>query len=422
MGESIERVFLESVLGDPDSDAPRLIYADWLEDRGGPGDAGRAEFIRAQCALARLAPSDPARQALAARAEQLLRAHGPAWAGEHAALFESGCLHFERGFPARAALTFAELRELGEQLFAEAPIQELSLSGVSSEADAAAAALGAPLLRRLRALTIRFEVFYAELAMGRLLASLSLPRLRELALRWSPPVPSLVRALPGPAQLPGLRALDLREAGLGDEGACALAAAPLLERLTTLRLDHNGIGPDGARALLARANLPALTHLSLDGCPIGPEGARALAARPQLFSGAGELRLNHARIGDEGLKALAASPGLARLSALHLRGNGAGDAGARALAGSPHAAGLTFLDLGKNRIRDAGAAALAGSPHLADLTALLLRHNEVRQPGALALAHSPYLGRIVTLTLGSNAPGAEGERALRQRFGVAFKL
>jgi uncharacterized protein (TIGR02996 family) len=45
---SEEDGFIQAILGDPDDDTPRLVFADWLEERGEP----RAEFIRAQCALA----------------------------------------------------------------------------------------------------------------------------------------------------------------------------------------------------------------------------------------------------------------------------------------------------------------------------------------------------------------------------------
>lgn len=39
---------LRAIIAEPKDDALRLIYADWLCDRGGPGDAERAEFIRKQ--------------------------------------------------------------------------------------------------------------------------------------------------------------------------------------------------------------------------------------------------------------------------------------------------------------------------------------------------------------------------------------
>ena len=46
-----EQSLLAAVLADPDDDAPRLIYADWLDEQG---DCDRAEFIRVQCELARV--------------------------------------------------------------------------------------------------------------------------------------------------------------------------------------------------------------------------------------------------------------------------------------------------------------------------------------------------------------------------------
>lgn len=43
-------VFLQAILAHPADDAPRLIYADWLEEHG---DSDRALFIRLQIALFR---------------------------------------------------------------------------------------------------------------------------------------------------------------------------------------------------------------------------------------------------------------------------------------------------------------------------------------------------------------------------------
>jgi uncharacterized protein (TIGR02996 family) len=52
---------LASILAAPDDDAPRLVYADWLDERGEPGDADYAAFIRCQIELARVpvCDSDP---------------------------------------------------------------------------------------------------------------------------------------------------------------------------------------------------------------------------------------------------------------------------------------------------------------------------------------------------------------------------
>ena len=47
---------VQAILHAPDDDAPRLVFADWLDENG---DADRAEFIRVQCRLARLPFYDP---------------------------------------------------------------------------------------------------------------------------------------------------------------------------------------------------------------------------------------------------------------------------------------------------------------------------------------------------------------------------
>src|SRR5262245_50340257 len=48
-GQSELARLLAAVKEDSDEDAPRLVLADWLEERG---ESDRAEFIRVQCRLA----------------------------------------------------------------------------------------------------------------------------------------------------------------------------------------------------------------------------------------------------------------------------------------------------------------------------------------------------------------------------------
>lgn len=47
-------LLLAAVLAEPECDTRRLAYADALDERGGPGDAERAEFVRVQIAIAEL--------------------------------------------------------------------------------------------------------------------------------------------------------------------------------------------------------------------------------------------------------------------------------------------------------------------------------------------------------------------------------
>src|SRR5262245_31292460 len=67
--------FLRTICENPDDDAPRLVYADWLDENG---DADRAEFIRLHVQLAR----EPDAPGLEQRCEELFRQHWPRWVAE----------------------------------------------------------------------------------------------------------------------------------------------------------------------------------------------------------------------------------------------------------------------------------------------------------------------------------------------------
>ena len=67
-----ESALLRAVCDNPDDDAPRLIYADWLDDTGNVARVARAEFIRLQIGLARAPLSDRTVAAREQRAWQLL--------------------------------------------------------------------------------------------------------------------------------------------------------------------------------------------------------------------------------------------------------------------------------------------------------------------------------------------------------------
>lgn len=75
----MEASLLRAVLDSPDDDAPRLVYADWLLERG---DA-RGEYIALLCKLETLDEDDPAREEMVRRADNLLGEHGRAWFGSY---------------------------------------------------------------------------------------------------------------------------------------------------------------------------------------------------------------------------------------------------------------------------------------------------------------------------------------------------
>lgn len=64
---------LAAIRANKADDAPRLVYADWLDERG---QVERAEFVRAQCELAQ---TNPARRRPRGRERQLLHLHWWKW-------------------------------------------------------------------------------------------------------------------------------------------------------------------------------------------------------------------------------------------------------------------------------------------------------------------------------------------------------
>ena len=107
--------FLQDILAHPDDDAPRLIFADWLEEQGDAAGVARAEFIRVQCALA--GPLPPERRAeLMRREQQILNEWGKEWVRPIRRLVRSW--EFHRGFIDDVAMWADTFLERGGSSFA----------------------------------------------------------------------------------------------------------------------------------------------------------------------------------------------------------------------------------------------------------------------------------------------------------------
>jgi uncharacterized protein (TIGR02996 family) len=70
-----EMAFVRAIQQNPDDEGARLIFADWLEERGDP----RREIIRLQCRLAKLTPGDLHREQLQEEQRRWWAAHGGTW-------------------------------------------------------------------------------------------------------------------------------------------------------------------------------------------------------------------------------------------------------------------------------------------------------------------------------------------------------
>jgi uncharacterized protein (TIGR02996 family) len=452
-----DRALLQAILESPDDDAPRLVYADWLEEYGDEHDRDRAEFIRVQCALASQV-EDVRDEELQRRDDELRQQHEERWlAPLHAALAggaaEFDHASFERGFVHQLGLRVARagfLAPLGEFLSKE-PVRRLHLGSPHSVGPAAVlqAIIDQPALRCLRGI-LAFDgvgevtpVVWQALGTAPHLAGLEelwlpqefdreslrafldspvLERVRRVRLRAGRDQgrPCL-RLLATSPRCERLVFLDLASWYIGDEGVPALANSRHLAALRELRLTHNMLGHEGIETLADSALLGRLTALDLGINSLDARAARHLAGSPHL-GGLTHLALPHNDLGDEGARVLLSAPGLAGLRRLEVAYNHLTATATAHLAGCAHLSGLRKLELPGNPIGNAGALALAKSAHLGNLRELVLYSCGIGSAGARALARSAHLGRLKGLTLDAKALVAAVREELTERFGRGVML
>src|SRR5262245_1361961 len=128
--------FLQAILETPDDDAPRLVYADWLEEQGDP----HGPFIRLQCQLAAMADDDPRRLLLEAEEARLeaglreaLQGHTrPPWAAKVPRIvLRDGRWRFRRGLIGWLSITANQYLGVAGALHRAAPVQHLYLRNVT---------------------------------------------------------------------------------------------------------------------------------------------------------------------------------------------------------------------------------------------------------------------------------------------------
>jgi uncharacterized protein (TIGR02996 family) len=317
--------FLQVIGASPDDDGPRLLYADYLEEKGDPAGAARAEFIRVQCALNAAGPEDVSAAGLRRRERALLTEHWRAWlkpacqalgealpdgpgrrdprtggpAEDRYILkwlpdrdrhdhvieqqFHGGVVpyfyagQFRRGFLAHAGLTHKESR--GERhvarLWEKSPLDGLSLAAFDiNSVDKTLSAIDAT---RLRSLEL---IFTGEGPVETVARHPKLGGLRELVLKGIQGGVDLADVLGRSATLTGLRVLVLDTCTTDDAGIARLCQSAFAAALERLELRKCGLTNAGA-AHLAR-EWPAaarLAHLDLTDNRLGSRGLRELGER-----------------------------------------------------------------------------------------------------------------------------------------------
>jgi uncharacterized protein (TIGR02996 family) len=310
---SSDEGFLRAIQDDPGDDSVRLIYADWLDERGDP----RGEFIRVQCRLAHLSPDDEARPGLLERERELLEKHAEKWleplrVREYGAGWQfrrgfvsSGevdwCLFDSKLFELAPALEEVAFRDVGGKLSWLVELPEcaaltcLNMSGSELTSHDVNGLSGSAHLRRLRRLNLS-HTHLDHNGFRTLLESENLPRLAILnvshnALEHIPPY-GAVQVRSG-----ALEQLNISHNELDAWGLDALLAWPSLAKLTVLNLAGNrlglgrgadiaGAGLSGGEAAvrwLMKSSLTlSLQRLDVSANALGDEGAGAFFQYPEL--------------------------------------------------------------------------------------------------------------------------------------------
>ena len=332
-----EHPFVAEIRAQPRDDAPRLIYADYLDEAGDP----QGELIRVQVALSHLAPGEPERRELELREDELLATYADEWL---------------------------------------APLRDVGAEGISSRS------LQRGLLERVR---ISAESFFKH---GDELCRRA-PALHCLELR------SVAGAMPKLATRPlppQITVLDLNASGCGLAEIEALGRSEWTAQITDLSLSFLQLTDPAIQAML-RGSWPKLVRLNLSVNRLGPESLRLLAQHsPPLLLESLAISVN--QTGDLGLQFLGAAPLASSLRELDLGKTGVTAKGLAQLAESPLAATLQRLILRGNSLdgSERALSALANAPRL-ELLDLRGTHRAVPQSGygaEMSLPPAALVGRL----------------------------
>lgn len=217
--------FYRAIAEKTESDTPRLIYADWLEEQGA---ASRAEYIRLQCQRAAGDPFDPKTHWRRSKERKLLHEFAPKWFGS-----QQGKLmrrSYSRGFIKYAEVLSTHLANEPDGLFRFGPIEWLHVVATNTAAAHIHEIVGLPHLSCIAHL-----------------------ELLSCGLR-----PADIIELANSPFVGNLRSLDLSGNAIGEEGVDALLHSTRFERLETLTLTDCGISNASIRSWAEAPGFPRL--------------------------------------------------------------------------------------------------------------------------------------------------------------------
>lgn len=240
MSDPTERALLEHIRADRDSVEPRLVYADWLSERGDP----RGEFVHVQCRLSEMEDLDPDRPTLEDRERELLDALGSEW--RRAAKEIGTAAELRRGFVETVAVDIDVFLDDPDRVLNVGPVRCVKLHGNANSVPALA---DCPALERLEGLSLS-SVGLGKGRAAKLLASPYLGNLAELNLAHTGLGVAGFQALAGCESLVGLRRLNVEKTTCRGRALDLFSEWPLLRQVEQLNVENNWVNtPELARRL-----------------------------------------------------------------------------------------------------------------------------------------------------------------------------
>lgn len=358
-----ERALIAAVRAAPDADEPRVVYADWLQQRGEP--RGELVMLQLEIAAGRGTP------AIEAREQELRAQHGQRWLAELGLAPGEG--RFERGFVETVGLvdaTVARLMAVVASVADAGPLRTLSFRGADGadgrlSSSALATLFEAPWLAHLT--TLELKHCQLDTAAIEQIAHAN-PRLTALALDDNPIEDDAVEILARSPIAQRLQVFSYERCGLAARGVDAIAAG--FTQLVALDISETGLFVDHLVGLGKMS--PTLQALVIRRNALGGDFLGLLARRTQLSL----LHLGLAgNIIEDGYHWLRDARHLDRLCVLDVNENTHGDDGVVDLVRNTRSMRFMKLGLAANFIGERGVDQLLAAPQLADVEELDLRNN-----------------------------------------------
>jgi uncharacterized protein (TIGR02996 family) len=267
VAESEREQFLAEILANPSDMAPRLIFADWLEEQGDP----RGEFIRIQLELSEASENYARREELDERQDQLRRAHEAEWCASLKGKVTG--YTFGGGFVESVEMTYDQAIRHSDDLAKLIPLRRLIVSRGGRVNDRL---FSLAILRTIE--TLRVEQMSLDPNLRGEPPKHPLANLQHLAVVQSHLTDDDVRTILK-FSMPRLVYVDFSSNELRNSAAELMASHPIADQLQSLSLYDNQIRVAGAMALVNSPRFQSLQFLDLERNKLTEKTQEALYRR-----------------------------------------------------------------------------------------------------------------------------------------------